>query len=329
MSTKSLPISQDQIEEIAANYPTPFYLYDEQGIRETARTLIGAFDWCPGFKEYFAVKATPNPHIVKVLQEEGCGGDCSSFAELVLCERLGILGDDIMFTSNNTLWKDYEKAIELGAIVNIDDISHIDYVQANVGLPERISVRYNPGPLREGNAIIGKPEEAKYGFTREQIFDGFKKMQSMGVQRFALHTMVASNELSPSFFVETARMLCQLALDIDQQLGIRVESMNLGGGIGIPYLPDQSPIDLVQLGQSIQEVYESMDMRGRLGSPAMVMENGRVMTGPHGYLVTRAIHRKAIYKNYVGVDACMANLMRPGMLRRIPSHLRRWQRRKP
>ena len=313
MSAKPLPFSQDQIEEIAAQFPTPFYLYDESGIRRTAKSLMKAFSWCPGFKEYFAVKAAPNPHIVSILQDEGCGGDCSSIAELVLCERLGIIGEDIMFTSNNTLWKDYQKAMELGAVLNVDDISHVSYIQEHVGLPELVSVRYNPGPAREGNAIIGKPEEAKYGFTREQIFDGFRQMKNGGVKRFGVHTMVASNELEPSFFVETARMLCELALEIQQELGIQVEFMNLGGGIGIPYRPNDQPIDLEKLGADIQNVYETMEIGNRLGQPAVMMENGRVMTGPHGYLVTRAIHRKEIYKNYVGVDACMANLMRPGM----------------
>ena len=311
--TKTLPFSQEVLQQIASEYPTPFYLYDEAGIRETARTLNEAFSWSPKFKEYYAVKAAPNPHIVQILRDEGCGADCSSLAELVICEQLGISGEDIMFTSNNTLWKEYQRAKELGAILNIDDISHIDYIDQHVGLPELVSVRYNPGPLREGNAIIGKPEEAKYGFTREQIIDGYRLMRDRGVKRFGLHTMVASNELDPAFFVETAKMLFTLALEIKEATGIVVEMMNLGGGIGIPYLPDQQAIDLKQLGQSIKAAYHEQDIANKLDEPAILMENGRVMTGPHGYLVTKAIHRKAIYKNYVGVDACMANLMRPGM----------------
>lgn len=311
--TKPLPFSQEVLQQIASEYPTPFYLYDEAGIRETARTLNDAFAWSPKFKEYFAVKATPNPHIVQLLREEGCGADCSSLAELVLCEQLGMSGQDLMFTSNNTLWKEYQRAKEMGAIINIDDITHVDYIDQHVGLPELVSVRYNPGPLREGNAIIGKPEEAKYGFTRDQILEGYRIMRDRGVKRFGLHTMVASNELDPAFFVETAKMLFTLALEIKESTGIVVEMMNLGGGIGIPYQPTQSPIDLKQLGQSIKSVYDEMQIATKLDEPAILMENGRVMTGPHGYLITQAIHRKSIYKNYVGVDACMANLMRPGM----------------
>ncbi|MBJ44641.1 MAG: diaminopimelate decarboxylase [Planctomycetaceae bacterium] len=313
MTEKTIPVSAEKLEEIAAEYPTPFYLYDEAGIRETARTLNSAFDWCPNFQEYFAVKATPNPHIVRILQEEGCGADCSSLAELVICERLGMSGTDIMFTSNNTQWQEYKHACDMGAIVNIDDVTHIDYLAANVGLPDLICARFNPGPARGGNAIIGKPEDAKYGFTHDQMINGYRELQNRGVHRFGIHTMVASNELDLKFFVETARMLCTLGLEIKRELGISIEFMNLGGGIGIPYRPEQDSVDLAELGREIHKIYESLDVGNQLDHPAVLMENGRVMTGPHGYLVTRAIHRKSIYKNYVGVDACMANLMRPGM----------------
>ena len=207
MNTKALPFNREQLEELASRYPTPFYIYDESAIRANARHLNEAFGWADEFKEYFAVKATPNPHIVRVLQEEGCGADCSSMAELVISERLGITGEDVMFTSNNTQAYEYQKATDLGALINLDDLSHIDYLDQNVGLPEVVCFRYNPGPLREGNAIIGNPEEAKYGFTREQLFEGYQILKDRGVQRFGLHTMVASNELNADFFIETARMV--------------------------------------------------------------------------------------------------------------------------
>ena len=310
---KQLPFSESQMREIVAKHPTPFHIYDEQAIRENARALNAAFDWCPGFREYFAVKATPNPYILKILQEEGFGGDCSSHAELLLCQALGMSGEDIMFTSNNTPVEEYKKAVELGSLVNLDDITHIDYLDKNVGIPKTVCFRYNPGPLREGNAIIGKPEEAKYGFTREQLFDGYAKLKEKGVEKFGLHTMVASNELNPDFFVETARMLFELCVQLKNDLDIRVDFVNLGGGIGIPYRPEQSPVDLVAMSKGIKAAYEELIHPADLHPLRVLMENGRMVTGPFGYLVTKAIHRKNTYKNYVGVDASMANLMRPGM----------------
>lgn len=313
MSTKTTPFTREQLEDLASRYPTPFYIYDESAIRANARHLYEAFGWADDFKEYFAVKATPNPHIVRVLQEEGCGADCSSMAELVISERLGITGEDVMFTSNNTQAYEYQKASDLGALINLDDLSHIDFLDQNVGLPEVVCFRYNPGPLREGNAIIGNPEEAKYGFTREQLFEGYQTLKERGVQRFGLHTMVASNELNADFFVETARMVFQIAQEVHDRLGIRLEFVNLGGGIGIPYKPEQEPVDLVAVSQGIRKAYEEMIEAKGLHPLRILMENGRMMTGPYGYLVTRVIHHKQIYKDYVGVDACMANLMRPGM----------------
>lgn len=308
-----LPFTQSQIEEIVGKYPTPVYVYDEKGIRENARQLNEAFAWNESFKEYFAVKATPNPTILKILKEEGLGADCSSLAELMLSDKVGIRGNDIMFTSNNTLAKDYKAAVELGAIINLDDITHIDYLEQEVGLPELICFRYNPGPLREGNAIIGEPEEAKYGFTREQLFDGYRKLQEKGVKRFGLHTMVASNERNADFFIATAEMLFELAAALHSEVGIKLEFVNLGGGIGIPYRPDDLPVDLRRLGEGIHEKYESMIADTELHPLQVLTENGRMITGPCGYLITKAIHEKNIYKSYVGVDACMANLMRPGM----------------
>ena len=309
----SLPFTQAKIEEIKAKYPTPFYVYDEQGIRENARALNNAFAWNPGFKEYFAVKATPNPRILEILREEGLGMDCSSLPELLLSQRVGAGGEEVMFTSNNTLAKEYQVAVDLGAIVNLDDISHIPYLEGEVGLPELICFRYNPGPLREGNAIIGKPEEAKYGFTREQLFSGYQTLLQKGVKRFGLHTMVASNERNAEFFVETGEMLFELSLAIYAEVGVKLEFVNLGGGIGIPYRPDDSPVDLQRVGEGVREKYQQMIEGTDLHPLKVLMENGRMMTGPCGYLITNAVHHKHIYKNYVGVDACMANLMRPGM----------------
>ena len=313
MNTKSVPFTEPQLEAITAEHPTPFHIYDESAIRSNARHLYEAFSWAEDFKEYYAVKAAPNPHLVGMLRDEGCGADCSSYAELVLCERLGIRGEDIMFTSNNTQAYEYQKAVELGAIVNLDDISHIDYLEEHAGLPEIVCFRYNPGPLREGNVIIGKPEDAKYGFTREQLFEGYRILADRGVKRFGLHTMVASNELNAEFFVETARMVFELAIEVHEKLGIKIEFVNLGGGIGIPYRPGEQPVDLVTVSQGIRAAYEEMIEPAGLNPLRILMENGRMMTGPYGYLVTRVVHHKHIYKDYVGVDACMSNLMRPGM----------------
>ena len=310
---KMLPFDAATVHGIAEQYPTPFYLYDERGIRETVRALHAAFAWCPGFKEYFAVKALPNPYILQILKQEGLGADCSSVAELVLSERVGIRGEDIMFTSNNTLAHEYRKAVDLGAVINLDDLTHIDYLQENVGLPDLICFRYNPGSAREGNVIIGKPEEAKYGFTEAQLFEGYRILRDAGVKRFGLHTMVASNELNGDFFVETARMVFDLAVRIHHQLGVRMEFVNLGGGIGIPYRPEQQPVDLQAVGQGVKTLYDRMIAGTALHPMRVLMENGRMITGPHGFLVTTAVHHKHIYRDYVGVDACMSNLMRPGM----------------
>ncbi len=313
-TAKRLPCSEVQLREIVRHHPTPFHLYDERAIRENARRLNAAFAWCPGFREYFAVKATPNPYLLEILKQEGFGGDCSSLMELLLCEAVGLTGDAVMFTSNNTPAKDYAKAKSLGALINLDDITHIDYLDRHVaGLPSSVCFRYNPGPLREGNVIIGKPEEAKYGFTREQLFSGYRQLKEKGVKQFGLHTMVASNELNVEFFVETARMLFELCVELQQQIGVRMGFVNLGGGIGIPYRPDQQPVDLEELGEGIRQVYEEIITPAGLAPLRVLMENGRMVTGPFGYLVTTAIHKKNIYKQYVGVDACMANLMRPGM----------------
>ena len=309
----SLPFDLSTIETIAEQFPTPFYLYDEKGIRQTCQELNSAFKWCDGFRNYFAVKATPNPHILALTKSEGLGADCSSEAELILSKTVGLTSEDVMFTSNNTPAYEYQAAKDLGAILNLDDITHIDFVDQNIGLPELVSFRYNPGAAREGNVIIGNPEEAKYGFTEEQLFNGYQMLKDRGVKRFGLHTMVASNELDGSFFVETARMLFDLAVRIHQKLGIRMEFVNLGGGIGIPYRPEDQKVNLSAVGEQIKELYNQIVAPAGLDPLRVVLENGRMITGPHGYLITRCIHHKQIYRDYVGVDACMANLMRPGM----------------
>jgi len=314
MAEKKLPFTKEQIEKIIEKYPTPFHIYDEKGIRENAKKLNKAFSWNKGFKEFFAVKACPNPYILKILKEEGFGADCSSLPELVLSEKAGIIGENIMFTSNETPAHEYKKAYELGSIINLDDITHISYLENTLGkLPELLCFRYNPGPLREGNAIIGKPEEAKYGFTKPQLFEGYKIIKEKGVKRFGLHTMVASNELNQEYFIETVRMLLELVIEINKEIGIKFEFINMGGGIGIPYRPEQKPVDIEYVSKGIKNLFDKMLKGTGMEDLKLYMENGRMITGPYGFLVTKAIHRKNIYKNYIGVDACMANLMRPGM----------------
>lgn len=313
MPSKKLPFDKAFIDRVREQYPTPFYVYDEAAIRRNARQLIDAFDWCPSFREYFAVKATPNPEILRVLKDEGCGADCSSLPELLLSEHVGLRGEEIMFTSNNTPKSEYEKAKQLGAVINLDDITHIDFLDQCVGMPELICVRYNPGPLREGNAIIGQPEQAKFGLTRDQVFQAYEEAQRRGVKRFGLHTMVASNERNPQFFVDTAIMLFELAVEVHEKLGIRVEFVNLGGGMGIPYRPEDEPLDVQAISNGMKNAYEKIIASTPLDPLTIYLENGRIITGPCGYLVTEAIHEKHTYKDYVGVDACMANLMRPGM----------------
>lgn len=313
LQTKALPFTLAQIEEIKKTHPTPFHLYDEAAMRAYTQRLLAAFAWNPGFKEYFAVKATPNPSILTLLKSEGLGADCSSLTELHLAERVGIRGEEIMFTSNATPAKDYQKARELGAIINLDDITHLDYLAEHAGLPELISFRYNPGHARSGNVIIGSPEEAKFGCTREQILEGFKRAKAMGVSRFGLHTMVASNELNGDYIVDTANMLFELAVEVKNTLDIKLEFVNLGGGIGIPYRPEEQEMNIEHMAQGIKAAYETLIETNALDPLKIFMECGRAITGPYGYLVTTALHTKQIYKNYVGLDATMADLMRPGM----------------
>ena len=314
MSETRLPFDRQFIERLAADHPTPFHIYDEAGIRATARDMASAFSWVPGgFRNYYAVKALPNPAIMRIVAEEDMGYDCSSIAELVLAEHLRTPGDLIMFTSNDTPLSEFAKAKELGAIINLDDYSHIDYLNEGLGLPQRICMRYNPGSLKDGNVIIGKPEEAKYGFTRDQIIDGYRRASELGVKEFGLHTMVASNELNPDYFVETAALLFELAVEVLERTGVRISFINLGGGIGIPYRPHEQPVDLHAVSRGIKGLYDQILEPGGLHPTSIYMENGRCVTGPHGYLVGRVRHIKDTYKRYVGLDATMANLMRPGM----------------
>jgi diaminopimelate decarboxylase len=317
MAERYFPLNKEQLEKIAQQYETPFYIYDEKAIRENARKLKSAFSVLPGFREYFAVKGLPNPYILKILRDEGFGGDCSSLPEIILCERSGITDEMIMFTSNETPAKEYIYANLKNAIINLDDITHIDYLKDALGaIPELISFRYNPGPLKEGNGIIGKPEEAKYGLTRDQLFEAYAKVKKMGATRFGLHTMVASNELDNDYFVETARILYDLAVELKEKLDITLEFINMGGGIGIPYRPGQEACNYTYIANEIRKVYDQVIK----SNPAFAntdinfyMECARVITGPYGHLVTRAIHEKHIYRDYIGVDASMADLMRPGM----------------
>jgi len=313
MAEKTFPFSRERLQEIIASHPTPFHIYDEKGIRENARALKKAFSWAEGFREFFAVKACPNPRILSIMKEEGFGADASSLPELVLAEKVGLSGERVMFTSNDTPSAEYVKAKAMGAIINLDDISHIPFVEKHAGLPELISFRYNPGPLRGGNAIIGKPEEAKYGFTRDQLFEGYRAARDKGVKRFGLHAMIVSNELNVEYHAETARMLFDLAADIAKELGIRFEFVNLGGGIGIPYRPEQEPLDYDAFSRAVRDAYEQKVKARGLHPLRLYMENGRAMTGPYGWLVSRVLHLKHTYKEYVGLDASMVNLMRPAL----------------
>ena len=314
MTEKSLPCSEAQLRAIASRWPTPFHLYDEKAIRANARRLKAAFAWNKGFRNFFAVKAAPNPFLMRVLQEEGFGADCSSLPELLLSQQVGLDGEAIMFTSNDTPAEEFVHAVEMGANVNLDDLSHIAFLEQACGkLPELVCFRYNPGPLKGGNAIIGKPEEAKYGFTREQLFEGYRLLKEKGVKRFGLHTMVASNELNPQYFIDTAILLFDLITELQAALGITFEFVNLGGGIGIPYRPEQEGVNLEIVGEGIRKAYEERLIAKGHPELKIYLECGRCITGPYGYLVSTVRHLKHTYRDYVGMDACMANLMRPAL----------------
>lgn len=314
MAKKQLFCSEEKILAAARQFGTPFHLYDEAGIRRQVRELKAAFAWAPNFREHYAVKALPNPHILAIMKEEGIGADCSSYAELLLAEAVGMNGGEICFTSNNTPAEEFAKALSLGATVNLDDFSHIDFLEKSCGLPELLSFRYNPGAERAGgNAIIGKPEEAKYGMTHEQILQAVEVCQNKGVKRFGLHTMIVSNELAADYLVGTATMMFDLAVEIKEKFGVSVEFINLGGGLGLAYRPEEADLDVAAVGEGIRLEYERLMVPAGLGEVGLAMESGRLMTGPHGVLVTRAVHTKDIYRHYIGVDACMAHLMRPAL----------------
>ena len=313
MSKKSIPFTKEEMEKIIETYPTPFHIYDKKAIVDNIHRLQNAFSWAPEFKEYFAVKATPNPSLLKIFKEEGLGADCSSLPELILSEQVGLTGEDIMFSSNNTPMSEYDYAINLGAILNLDDISHIEFLERKHSLPKTICFRYNPGPLRDGNELIGKPEEAKYGLTKDQIIEAYSICKDKGCEKFGLHTMVVSNELNPEYFAETAKMMFDLIVEVYEKTGVRISFVDLGGGIGIPYRPEQDPMDLEYVSGLIKKMYDEIIVPAGLDPLKIMLECGRMVTGPYGYLVTKAIHHKDTYRHYIGVDASMANLMRPGM----------------
>lgn len=313
--SSSFPLSKAQLDDLISKFPTPFYLYDEKAIRENMQKFTKAFSIFPVFREHFAVKACPNPYILKILAQEGCGADCSSLPELILSKKSGILGKKVIFTSNETPAEEYKYAYESGNIINLDDFTHIDYLKKAIGkLPDTICFRYNPGNDKQGcNSIIGKPEEAKYGLTREQIIQAYKICKEEGVKHFGLHTMVASNELNPDFFIDTAKLLFELCAEIKEKTGVRIEFVDLGGGIGIPYRPEQKAVDYDYVAKGIKNEYDKILIPANLDPMEIYWECGRPITGPYGWLITTAIHEKHIYREYIAVDSCMADLMRPGM----------------
>ena len=308
-------VTKKQLEEIVKEYPTPFHLYDEAGIRKNAQALKDAFAWNKGFREYFAVKATPNPFIMNILREYGCGYDCSSLTELMLSEATGVQPRDIMFSSNDTPAEEFAYANKLGAIINLDDITHIDCLEETLGrIPEIISCRYNPGGLfKISNDIMDNPGDAKYGMTTEQIFDAFRILKSKGAKEFGIHAFLASNTVTNEYYPMLAKVLFELAVKLQKETGAHVKFINLSGGIGIPYKPDQEPNDIAVIGEGVRKVYEEVLVPAGMGDVAIYTELGRFMLGPYGGLITKAIHEKHTHKEYIGVDACAANLMRPAI----------------
>ena len=308
-------VTKEQVEQIVTQYPTPFHLYDEKGIRENVKALKDAFSWNEGFREYFAVKATPNPYLIKVLNEYGCGCDCSSMTELMISEAIGVTGEEIMFSSNDTPLEEFAYANKLGAIINLDDITHIDALEETLGfIPETISCRFNPGGIfKISNDIMDNPGDSKYGMTTEQIFEAFKILKSKGAKNFGIHAFLASNTVTNEYYPMLAKILFELAVQLEQETGADIKFINLSGGIGIPYRPEQEANDIKAIGEGVRMAYEEVLTPAGMGDVAIYTELGRYMMGPYGCLVTKAIHEKHTHKEYIGVDACAVNLMRPAM----------------
>lgn len=309
-------VTKEQIEKIAETIPTPFHIYDEKGIRENARKLMKAFSWNKGFKEYFAVKATPNPFILKILKEEGCGVDCSSLTELMMSDVCGFSGEknEIMFSSNVTPAEDFRLAYDLKAIINLDDITHIDFLEKAAGIPETICCRFNPGGLFQiESQIMDTPGDAKYGFTKEQLIEGFKILKSKGVKNFGIHAFLASNTVSNDYYPALAEILFKTAVELRELTGADIKFINLSGGVGIAYKPDQTPNDIMAIGEGVRKAFEKILVPAGMGDVAIFTELGRFMLAPYGHLIAKAVHEKHIYKEYIGLDACCVNLMRPAM----------------
>lgn len=307
-------VTKSKIEEIAKQYPTPFHIYDEKGIRENAARVKDAFSWNKGFKEYFAVKATPNPFLINILREYGCGVDCSSMTELMLADAIGCKGGDIMFSSNDTPAEEFIYADKLGATINLDDFTHIEFLDKLTGIPETISCRFNPGGYFSiANSIMDNPGDAKYGFTKEQLIEGFKILKDKGAKRFGIHAFLASNTVTNDYYPELARILFELAVELRDKTGCDIRFINLSGGVGIPYKPEDEPNDIAVIGEGVRRVYEEVLTANGMGDVALYTEMGRFMMGPYGALVTKAAHEKHTYKEYIGCDACACNLMRPAM----------------
>ncbi len=307
-------VTREQVEEIVKTYPTPFHIYDEKAIRRNARELRQAFAWNPGFKEFFAVKATPNPYLLQILREEGCGTDCSSMAELCMADAVGFGEGEIMFSSNETPCGEFTKAKELGAFINLDDITHIPFLAKECGVPKTVCMRYNPGGVYElENGIMDNPGDAKYGCTKEQMVEGYRQLQGLGVEHFGIHSFLVSNTTANEYYPTLARTLFHLAVELKKATGAHISFINLSGGIGIPYRPEEETVDILQVGEDVRKAYEEILVPAGMGDVAIFTELGRFMTGPYGHLVVKAIHEKHIYKEYIGVDACAVNLMRPAM----------------
>lgn len=314
MSEKIPFVTKEQLEDIASRYATPFYLYDEKGIRETARRVNKAFSWNKGFKEYFAVKATPTPGVLKILHEEGCGADCSSYTELLMADAVGFKGDEIMFSSNDTPAEDFQLARKLNATINLDDITHIDFLERVADIPDTVCCRYNPGGhFAIANNIMDNPGDAKYGMTREQLTEAYKRLVAKGVKHFGLHAFLASNTVTNDYYPELARILFKVAVELKEETGASIEFINLSGGVGIAYRPGQPQNDIMEIGEGVRRAYEEVLVPAGMGNVRLYTEMGRYMLAPYGALVSRVIHQKHIYKEYIGLDACAANLMRPAI----------------